>query len=248
MTILIVNDDGIDATGINILAERLKSEHNVYVVAPSKERSGMSHAITIIEPVRICKVSEKKYSCSGSPADCVLYSTHGVIEEKIDLVISGINHGPNLGTDIVYSGTVAGARQAAFEGIPSIAVSGCCSYSKNANFPFEIASEYIAKNLYTLMSKWKSGVVVNINIPTSIDENTETVYTKPARRFYDDKSTKVTAADGSDYYFLSGATLKNEVNKDTDVYAVQQGKVSVSLVNIHPLSIDNVDLPSFLNE
>ena len=127
MKILLVNDDGIDAVGLKTLAETLSGEHELYIVAPEAERSAFSHSVTIFRDIRYIKTAHEtieSYSISGTPADCVKFTIiHLFKDAKPDLVLSGINSGPNLGSDIMYSGTVAAASEAVFLGIPAVAVS-----------------------------------------------------------------------------------------------------------------------------
>ena len=123
MRILLTNDDSIASEGIKALISALSPAHDVWVVAPETEKSGGSHSITLRDSVRVRMVGEQRFSCRGTPADCVMIAVLGLVPRDIELVISGINHGPNLGTDILYSGTAAGARQSALMGIPSVALS-----------------------------------------------------------------------------------------------------------------------------
>ena len=129
MRILVTNDDGIDAEGLAVLVQFLSDEsyggkgREIVVLAPEAERSGVSHAMTLRRPTKVRKLNEGYYSCSGTPADCVIVAGLGVLPWMPDLVVSGINRGPNMGTDIVYSGTCGAARQAALAGVPAIAVS-----------------------------------------------------------------------------------------------------------------------------
>lgn len=123
MKILLTNDDGIKSLGLRALQDVLGGEHEVWTVAPDRERSGSSHCISIKNPVRFHQVEERQFACGGTPADCVLFSCLGALPERPDLVISGINLGPNIGTDIIYSGTAAAARQAALMDIPAVAIS-----------------------------------------------------------------------------------------------------------------------------
>ena len=123
MRILLTNDDGIESPGLRELARALGGDHEVWVVAPESNRSGSSHSITLGNPARFRRVGEREFASAGTPADCVLYAILGVVPAPIDIVLSGINLGPNLGTDIVYSGTAAAARQGAFMRKPSVAVS-----------------------------------------------------------------------------------------------------------------------------
>jgi len=123
MNILITNDDGIESEGLKTLARVLSRDHRIMIVAPDGERSGKSHSISLGEPVRMRRMGENALACGGTPADCVLFSILGAVPEKPDIVVSGINRGPNLGTDIIYSGTAAAARQAALMGYAAVAVS-----------------------------------------------------------------------------------------------------------------------------
>jgi 5'-nucleotidase len=123
MRLLLTNDDGIHSDGIQALIRGLEGAHEVWVVAPSVEASGGSHSITLHDVLKIRRLSDRRFSCRGTPADCVMVALLGLVPADIDLVISGINHGPNLGTDILYSGTAAGARQGALMGVPSVALS-----------------------------------------------------------------------------------------------------------------------------
>ena len=128
LKVLISNDDGIHATGIQTLAAKLSQHHEVYVVAPDRERSAMGHALTLHKPIRVEEVEMKfpvkqAFSTSGTPSDCVKLALNALLDVEIDVVVSGINHGPNLGSDVIYSGTVSAALEGAIHGIPSIAVS-----------------------------------------------------------------------------------------------------------------------------
>jgi len=119
MRILLTNDDGYASDGIKALAVALGGEHEVWTLAPDSERSGMSHSMSLRQPLKIRKLAEREYCCSGTPADCVILASHGVLPFSPDVVVSGINRGPNLGTDLVYSGTAAAARQASMNGVPA---------------------------------------------------------------------------------------------------------------------------------
>ena len=123
MEILVTNDDGIHAEGLRALAKALRPLGHVTVIAPDREQSATSHALTLHRPLRIKKVEEDVLSVDGTPTDCVLLGVHGFLKQKPDLVVSGINHGPNMGNDTSYSGTVAAAVEGTFLGIPSVALS-----------------------------------------------------------------------------------------------------------------------------
>ena len=123
MRILLTNDDGIHSEGIRQLEKTLGARHELWLVAPESEKSGGSHSITLKDSIRARCMGEHRFACRGTTADCVIISLLGLIPPKVDMVISGVNHGPNLGTDILFSGTAAGARQGALMGVPSVAIS-----------------------------------------------------------------------------------------------------------------------------
>ncbi|MCK5072522.1 MAG: 5'/3'-nucleotidase SurE [Bacteriovoracaceae bacterium] len=173
MRVLLVNDDGVHATGIQVLKDVLGEIADVFVVAPLEERSASGHTITLHDPLRLVQISENVYGCNGFPADCVILGLNHVLKGKeVDFVISGINRGANLAQDIYYSGTVAGAREGAICGIPSIAVSLAMNYSdffsNDPNYKphFETAARFVAK----LMEKKINHLIephhiCNINVP-----------------------------------------------------------------------------------
>ena len=144
MKILLTNDDGVGSDGIRALIGVLSPVHDVWVVAPETEKSGGSHSITLRDSIRVRRLGDRLFSCRGTTADCVMVSVLGLVPAGIELVISGINHGPNLGTDILYSGTAAGARQGALMGIPSVALS-TARYAPP--FDFIAGAEFAARNL-----------------------------------------------------------------------------------------------------
>ncbi|MCQ2573545.1 MAG: 5'/3'-nucleotidase SurE [Treponema sp.] len=155
MNILITNDDGYQSRGLRTLAEVLKEKHNVYVMAPDSNRSAASQCITMSRPLELVKIEENIYTCSGFPADCVINGVVSGVFPKIDVVISGINYGANIGTDIIYSGTCGAARQGSLYGIPSIAVSlehPKAWEAKEEEYNFENLSRFILENLEKLVS------------------------------------------------------------------------------------------------
>lgn len=234
MRILVSNDDGIRSQGIQVLAHRLEADHEVWIAAPEDERSGMSHSITLREPVRFRKCSDQEFACSGTPADCVLYSLLGALPGAFDMVISGINHGPNIGTDILYSGTAAAARQGALAGIPSVAVSVA---PHQGPYPFEAAAGFVADNIDLFRTLWASDHFVNINIPSDIPDRRPSVrITHPSRRIYGDRLQSMQGPRGDFYYFLAGGRIHAEVEEGSDWEAVSEGDISVSPVFLHPVN------------
>ena len=239
MKILLTNDDGIGSPGLEALQEALK-EHELCVVAPDGERSGYSHRITLKEPVKFVLRGDGVYACSGTPADCVLYSIHGAIDFEPDVVVSGINIGPNLGTDLIYSGTAAAARQAAFMGIPGIAVS---QMLKEKEIEYSQGAEFLNEYIERLVAAWDKDHFFNINVPYPECTPLEHEITSPSRRIYRDTVESYTAPDGHSYHFLSGPWPGAESEAGTDWDAVSRCRISVSPIYLHP--VPEADLQDF---
>lgn len=252
MNILVTNDDGIAAEGLEVLVKELKklltdegqSKHSITVIAPDTERSGVSHAMTLRHPTKVRRLNEGLYTCSGTPADCVIVAGLGIIKEKIDLVVSGINRGPNLGTDIVYSGTCAAARQAALAGIPSIAVS--CAGNQPAPgsdhldgtlMDYTASAVFVAKNIDSLMAIWKPDTFINVNAPSSSRTDQEAVWAIPGRNRYKDTLKCFDGVDGYTYCFLAEGRQERTPDQVSDHHAVNNGKIALSLININPEAI-----------
>ena len=202
-------------------------------VAPDGERSGKSHSISLGEPVRMRKISDSEIACGGTPADCVLFSILGAIPFKPDIVVSGINKGPNLGTDIIYSGTAAAARQAALMGFAAVAVS-VTAYAPP--FPFERAAEFIRANIETFISLWTDDHFLNVNVPPPGLNGAGVEVTHPSRRIYKDRVLKFEAPNSDEYFFLSGDYAAAKPEEGSDWQAVSRGSISVSPVFLHPLN------------
>jgi 5'-nucleotidase len=241
MKILVTNDDGIDAEGLDILVAYLKAMndatdagHRIVVIAPEGERSGVSHSMTLRHPTKIKKLSEDVYTCSGTPADCIIVAGLGILKWQPDLVISGINRGPNMGTDIIYSGTCGAARQAALAGIPAIAVS-CARY--NPPLDYRACAAFVANNLDSLTASWREDCFININGPSSSDETLAGKWTVPGRNRYYDHLKCFDGADGYTYCFLAGGKSERDFNPLSDHQAVEEGFMALTLVNIHPEAI-----------
>ncbi len=239
MKILITNDDGIESPGLKALRDVLSAEHEIWIVAPDGDRSGRSHSITLREPVRMRKTGDRSYACGGSPADCVLYAYLGAIPVKPDFVVSGINIGPNLGTDIIYSGTAAAARQAALMGYPAAAVS---SSSYNPPFHFDAAAKFILNNISLLAELWNPDHFININVPPLEGGRAEVSVTHPSKRVYTDNIVSFTAPNKDRYFFLDGELIKAEPYKNSDWAAVSSGRISISPIYLHPVNKNDDEL------
>lgn len=240
MILLLTNDDGISSQGIATLREVLSREHEVWTVAPDAEKSGTSHGLTIKGAVRMRQLADRVYSCGGTPADCVLLSLSGAIPVKPDMIISGINMGPNLGTDIIYSGTAAAARQAALMGYSGVAVSLAAD---RPPYRFEAAAEFVLRRLQLFRKLWTPEHFLNINVPVSDGtRKLEAVVTQPSRRMYKDKLVSFDAPDGDTYYFLQGSLVESGLEEGSDWWAVSQGKISVSPIHLQPINHKDEDI------
>jgi 5'-nucleotidase len=235
MEILLTNDDGIGCEGILKLAASLRSRtsHRVLVLAPEINRSGVSHGLTLMaNPVRFTELEKDTWSCSGQPVDCVLAGVLGGIPGlKADVVVSGINRGPNLGTDIVYSGTAAAARQAALMGIPAVAF----SLAGHADFCWNMAAEYAADHLGEFLDMWEEDTFVNVNIPNNPSGPGGVRKTWPALKNYHDRLETVKAGDGVSWLMLEAGDQAVEPEDGSDWDAVSRNMVSASPVIIHPV-------------
>jgi 5'-nucleotidase len=230
--ILLTNDDGIDSAGLEALRVAL-ADHEVWIIAPDGERSAQSHSITVHDPIRCRELGDTVFSISGTPADCVIVGLLGVMGGvKPDVVVSGINIGPNLGTDIIFSGTVAAARQGAFMGIPGIAVS-INSYRP----PFHLGplARFVARHLDELVSLWNPRHLININGPNIDSESLPVEITYPSWRIYHDQLEEFSSPRGERYYFLNGHPIKTPMEKGSDWTAVAEGAVSVSPIYLNPV-------------
>jgi 5'-nucleotidase len=237
MDILLTNDDGIESPGIQVLAERLRSRygeiHRFYVVAPVSNRSGVSQGLGILYGgAKLSRRGEGNWACSGNPADCVLVGVLGGLEGdfKPGLVISGINSGENLGTDIIYSGTAAGARQGSLMGIPSIAL----SLAGSAPFHWEMAARWGGDHLEELIRMWGDDTFINVNIPNDPAGPSGSRITWPGVKAYRDKLVPAGEEDGIRYFFEPGISdAPAEAGSDSD--AVSRNLVSISPVFTHPV-------------
>jgi 5'-nucleotidase len=234
MNILLTNDDGIGCEGLLRLAEELrrKTGHRIYAVAPDSDRSGVSHAISIKKPLRIQAFGPDTWVCSGTPADCVIAAFLGALPFKPELVISGINAGPNLGTDIVYSGTAAAARQGGLFRIPSIALSLAGFTSP---LYWDRAVSFAVTRLNELLRLWTEDIFINVNIPNGPEEPAGMAVTFPARRRYHDTVASFDAPDGAAYCFVNPGPVESEDDPGSDGEAVSRNLVSVSPVYLYPV-------------
>lgn len=232
MKILVTNDDGLASEGIQVLASVMRARHEVWVVAPSSNRSGVSHGITMSDPLRFRVEGEREFSCSGLPVDCSITGSQGIMPERPDVILSGINRGANLGTDIVYSGTAAAARQASFAGIPGIAVS---LVSEDGPFLWEPLARFVLDNLEILISLCDEDIFININAP-SLPSYRGARLTGISRRNYRDSIIMHDGPDGCKYSFFKGGKILTDGDMRSDWASVEEGFVSITRVLAQPVA------------
>ncbi len=246
MKILIANDDGIFAEGIHALASALAEENDVYVCAPDRERSATGHSMSLHKPLIVDAVKEiyhmpkvkAGYTTSGTPADCVKVALGAIWRDtKFDLVVSGINHGPNLGVDVLYSGTVSAAMEAMLIGVPSIATS-LYSYSSKE---FDEAAAWIADFVKDLPEIPKRSFL-NINFPPGPRADYAGVeVTKLGNRGYEENYEERRDPRGRRYYWLAGVPIEGRERHGMDGMALLENKVSITPVVFDMTYYDHMD-------
>lgn len=238
--ILITNDDGITAPGIRNLVDAVKDLAQVIVVAPDSPQSGMGHAITIGEPLRLHKTDIfegiASWECSGTPADCVKLARDKILHRKPDLCLSGINHGANHSINIIYSGTMSAAMEAAIEGIPSAGFS-LLDFSYEADFSIaaKVVRNIAMQMLHTPMHRH---TLLNVNIPKAYGTDFKGI--KVCRQAYakwQEEFDHRVDPRGKDYYWMTGKFINMDKGDDTDVQALQDGYASVV-----PIKFDFTDV------
>jgi 5'-nucleotidase len=232
MHLLLSNDDGVHARGLNRLLEKFQMGHQVTVVAPLEEKSATGHTITLSQPLRSRKIEENVYGISGFPADCILFATGQVLQGKnIDLVISGINHGPNLGQDIYYSGTVAAAREASFQRIPAIAVSCVLDFFKYDENPHYETSAWLMDRILQLdiVKHFIPGEYLNINVPNvAIEQLKGCRVAELGLRSYSGLVEKRIDCRGREYFWIGGTYQGHSGLHETDCTLIEQNIASVT--------------------
>ena len=231
-TILITNDDGITAPGIRNLVEAVKGLGKIVVVAPDKPQSGMGHAVTIEQPLRLNKVdmfsemNVEAWQTSGTPVDCVKLAVDKVLHQKPDLCLSGINHGANHSINVLYSGTMSAAMEAAIESIPSIGFS-LLDFRFEADFS---ASRFFIHKIVkeVLQMKSEKHLLLNVNIPAVPQEDIKGIrICRQAYAKYEEDFNERLDPHGKKYYWLTGQFINFDKGKDTDVAALQKNYISV---------------------
>ena len=235
LRILISNDDGVYAPGIRYLAKEMRRFGEVVVVAPSSNQSAVSHALTMSRPLRIKRIEDGIYSVDGTPTDCITLALHEILKKRLpDIVVSGLNHGANMGEDVIYSGTVAAALEGAIMGLPAVAASMTVHDPEGRSFVS--AAKFTRRLVANIIGKMPPSTLLNVNFPKMPRGGYRSYHvTRLGRRVYSDIISARTDLSGRSYYWIGGEPTWDRVH-GTDAGAIKAGKVSVT-----PLNIDMTD-------
>ncbi|HEY4979776.1 MAG TPA: 5'/3'-nucleotidase SurE [Candidatus Acidoferrum sp.] len=236
--VLITNDDGYQAAGLRALAEELRSFAQVTIVAPSWERSGAAQSLTLRQPIVCHKIAEDEWAVDGTPADCVIVALHKLLKEPPDVVISGINHGANLGENVYYSGTVGAAREAVIHHVPGLAMSLC---SKKADADFGPTAR-LARQVAELMLSdgLRPQIVLNVNVPENWGGGLR--FTRQSKKITRNVLREGEDPKGRPYYWLSEQRIDREkdVDPDSDYAAIFAGDASITPLHLDPTHAESL--------
>jgi 5'-nucleotidase len=228
--ILVTNDDGVNAPGIKALHDAVRHLGRAVIVAPERDKSAVSHALTMNRPLHVRKLEEDVYTLDGTPTDCVTLGMNKILPRMPDLLVSGINPGPNLGDDISYSGTVSAAIEGTMYGIPSLAF----SLAGEAPFDFETAAG-VAWKLASMALQFglPENTLLNINIPQLPPGDIRGIrFTRQGRRIYKNAIQETYDPRGKKHYWIGGGTVQWTSGEDTDEQALREGYISVTPIQL----------------
>ncbi len=244
--ILVTNDDGVHSPGLTALFDAMKTLGEAYVVAPDRERSAVSHSLTMHRPLKVEQLNERIFSINGTPTDCVAVGISKILPFRPELVVSGINKGANLGDDITYSGTVSAAIESTIMGIPAFAVSLVLQQPLNrANFG---TAAGIATQIggYIIANSLPYDTLLNVNIPdVQYGDLRGIKLTRQGKRIYDDSIKETFDPHGNKHYWIGGGNPYWEHGEDTDIQAIQDCHVSITPIH---LDLTNYDALKFFKE
>lgn len=228
--ILVTNDDGVHSGGLYALFKAMQELGDAYIVAPDRERSAVSHALTLHRPLKVTETADRVYSVNGTPTDCVALAVHKILPKKPDLVASGINRGANLGDDVTYSGTVSAAIEGTILGVPSFAISLVGNrpylYETAAPFAKEVARHILDKSL-------PYDTLLNVNVPNVEPERIKGIkFTRQGKRVYDNAIQEILSPWGDKHYWIGGGNPYWEHGEDMDMQAVNDGYVSITPIHL----------------
>jgi 5'/3'-nucleotidase len=240
MNILVSNDDGILAPGLALLADVCQAVGRVTVVAPDREQSGTSHSLTMHRPVRPARRPDGSYQVDGTPTDCVLLALGALLPERPDFVFSGVNHGPNMGEDVLYSGTVAAAMEGVTLGVPAVAISfaGPANDLDTLQSYREVLGRLVRR--IVAVSAFPSTILLNVNLPAcGADEVKGVRVTSLGSRYFRESLTRMKDPWGREIFWIGGGSIHWTGGEESDHHAVAEGFISVT-----PLHMDltNYDL------
>ena len=235
--ILLTNDDGIHAPGLQLLFEYSRQLGKTTIIAPEHDNSAASHSLTMNRPLRVRKIDENRYSINGTPTDCVTIGIGKILPQKPDLVISGINPGANLGDDISYSGTVSAAIEATMLGIPSMAISLA---AESETLYYETAAAFIQRLAQIILAKGlPRDTLLNVNVPNIPSERIAGIaFTRRGRRLYDDAIKETYDPWGRKHYWIGGGTPSFDAGEDTDSAAISVNKISITPMHLDPTNYE----------
>ncbi len=234
---LITNDDGIHSPGLEALVQALSSQAECVVIAPDRDNSAVSHSLTMNRPLRVTRLRDGYFILNGTPTDCVAIGLNKIIKAKPDLLVSGINPGPNLGDDISYSGTVSAAVEGTMYGIPSLAI----SLAGEAPYDFTSAAEIAARLAKLILQQGlPKDTLLNANVPQSKSIRGIKV-TRQGRRLWDNAIQEISDPWGRKHYWIGGGTPSPDSGKDTDSYAVNNGYISVTPIHLDLTNHQGID-------
>lgn len=238
--ILVTNDDGINAPGIHALFKAMSEIGDAYIVAPDRERSAVSHSLTLHRPLRVEEVRERVYHTNGTPTDCVAIAINKILPRKPDLVASGINRGANLGDDVTYSGTVAAAMEGTQLGIPSFAI----SLAGEKPFHYEVAVPFALEVArYILDTGLPGDTLLNVNVPNRQKEALMSIrITAQGRRSYDNAIQEIYSPSGEKHFWIGGGKPTWEQGGDMDMQAVFDGHVSVTPIHLDLTNYESLEV------
>ncbi|HEV7734910.1 MAG TPA: 5'/3'-nucleotidase SurE [Candidatus Binatia bacterium] len=237
--ILVCNDDGIVSEGLQALADAVSAHGRVVVVAPDREQSAVSHALTLHRPLRIDQVAPDRYTVDGTPTDCVNLAINAILKTRPTLIVSGINKGANLGDDVTYSGTVSAAMEGTLLGVPSIAF----SQIGRGPYDFSIAADFASRLVGRLLAApMPPDTLLNVNVPRFADgaRPTGVSLTRMGKRRYGDAIVEKVDPRGRKYYWIGGEELAFVEEEGTDFSACRDGRISVT-----PIHLDLTNYASF---
>ncbi len=231
MNILVTNDDGVYSSGIRALAGEMSKLGNVYIVAPASEKSATSHALTLHRPLRVKKIGRGPvYAVNGTPTDCVHLALNGLLKIRPQVVVSGINIGPNLADDITYSGTVAAAIESTLQGVPAIAVSVVGKGKVYFRASEEIASRLVIRIMKQALPP---NILLNVNVPNLPGNRIRGYrFTRQGKRKYGDSVVEKLDPRGEKYYWIGGYLIRETPIANSDIQAVDEGYISITPIQL----------------